>query len=244
MVAPCKCSFTKAKNSGPEGLYYNSKTGDHISPCPESNEPCFLRPFYVNHSTKEITTRCPCVTCSQQPVGDPCVSLRAFFENAEPDGMDEDEAPLIPDQNLSLSDYFNDLPPEFGLADTHIDSKAEARDESLTQIRPVSNPLLSASDAKHFHNRVPGLLNSVGSIFFSRKIASSNPLNNPPPISLHEALEVTAGLMAAVLLVVTYEMMSVYRYIQELPTPPAFLWKMTILSLALIVLRYLRYGIF
>ena len=104
MVAPCKCHFAEAKDSGPEGLSYSSEIGDHISPCPESGRSCFLRPFYINHSTREVARYWPCVTYSQRPPGKPCATLRAFFDDEEPDHMGHDDSPLIPDQDLSLSE--------------------------------------------------------------------------------------------------------------------------------------------
>ena len=250
IVAPCQCSFIEGSNRKLEKTYLGSDGGRYRVPCSlGTGNRCRLRVLYINHVTGEATLHCPCATCSPDWRGVPCLTLGSLFHEDEPCLVEETDDPLIPAQDVGLH-IFDDM-PGFALAKNHRPSATH--EGPLVANTPKYQPLtaeqsdlgtpdsctitvsLQQSPNKAFS------IQTLLSLLVSYIVTRSTPFTDTPrPVSLHEVMEVSLGLSLSMLLVIIYELISIYTYIKDLPRPPPFLSKLVLLVLVVLGLRALK----
>ena len=246
MVAPCQCCFVYSDGARAEDIFYGSDGLCYINLCPLFGK-CLLRVFYINHSTGERSGQCPCAACFRESQGTPCLSLRGLFKDDELDGAGTEDATLIPEQDLDdLSEFLYGV-PGFGLVSSN--DALDAQDPKRFEEKSSDTEALSVETGYQTIEEdtdpktTSSLSHTVLSLFLSRTTLSSDPSQHNLPVSGTEVLEVLTALFLSFTLIMTYEGLSIYRYIKELPSPPPFLWKVVATGLVAVSLKYCRYGI-
>lgn len=188
-------------------------------------------------------------------MGIPCWHLGDLFGELGIEGLELEDDPVIPAQDVGL-DIFDDM-PGFALAENHFTEQDDTplvftaqnppriptkQDLSLAasasvmnvsplrRERPGLRDLLASLTTRY---RFPSLLSYIAAL-------STCSADDSPFYSLGEGMEALGGLVLSVLLVVVHECVGVYVYLEKLPPPRRFLWRLGVLVLFVVVVVGLR----